>query len=136
MSSIQYTDLDPRNREFRLLTLLGRIRAGTSSQEDPIYCTLEPRSLNEGLKYYTLSYTWGSEEPSATIFIDNQPTVVRENLKNALQHIQLEGKSTTIWADAICINQRNDSEKSHQVQMMSEIYKRAVAVLVWLGHEG
>ena len=35
--------------------------------------------------------------------------------------------------DAICINQENDEEKSSQVAMMADIFKRAQRVTVWLG---
>jgi hypothetical protein len=38
-----------------------------------------------------------------------------------------------LWVDAICINQHNNQEKSHQVSMMGEIYKRDTQVLAWLG---
>jgi hypothetical protein len=37
------------------------------------------------------------------------------------------------WIDAICINQEEVAERNHQVRMMSDIYKSAVFVLVWLG---
>jgi len=35
--------------------------------------------------------------------------------------------------DALCINQEDDAEKSHQVAMMGEIYRKAETVLAWLG---
>lgn len=37
------------------------------------------------------------------------------------------------WIDAICINQKEVSERNHQVRMMSDIYKSSVFVLVWFG---
>lgn len=37
------------------------------------------------------------------------------------------------WIDAICIDQSNTLERNHQVQMMSEIYKSAQFVMIWLG---
>ncbi len=40
-----------------------------------------------------------------------------------------------MWADAICINQSDNSERSQQVRVMGEIYGRAAGVLVRLGHE-
>jgi hypothetical protein len=39
------------------------------------------------------------------------------------------------WIDALCIDQDNTSERSHQVQLMGEIYSQADWVLVWLGDE-
>jgi hypothetical protein len=38
-----------------------------------------------------------------------------------------------IWIDAICINQSNHEERNMQVKMMDLIYKKADAVLIWLG---
>lgn len=38
-----------------------------------------------------------------------------------------------LWVDAVCINQTDDSEKSHQVTMMSEIYSYTQRCLAWLG---
>jgi hypothetical protein len=40
---------------------------------------------------------------------------------------------THIWVDAICINQRNEREKSQQVRAMDKVYSNAVAVSAWLG---
>lgn len=37
-----------------------------------------------------------------------------------------------IWADALCINQQDDKEKSHQVKLMASIYSRASRVVIWL----
>ena len=37
-----------------------------------------------------------------------------------------------LWADAVCINQKDNIEKGHQVAMMNEIYKRTGQVLIWL----
>lgn len=35
--------------------------------------------------------------------------------------------------DAICINQRDNKEKSFQVNMMDRIYKKTTKCLIWLG---
>lgn len=40
-----------------------------------------------------------------------------------------------IWADAICINQDDNDEKSRQVRLMAQIYSKATYALVWLGEE-
>ncbi|PMD53878.1 HET-domain-containing protein, partial [Hyaloscypha bicolor E] len=39
----------------------------------------------------------------------------------------------SLWADAVCINQRDNKEKGHQVALMAKIYSNANCVLVWLG---
>jgi hypothetical protein len=40
-----------------------------------------------------------------------------------------------VWIEAICINQADDQEKSHQVAMMGDVYENASNVLIWLGDE-
>jgi hypothetical protein len=37
-----------------------------------------------------------------------------------------------LWVDQICINQKNDSERSHQVSFMREIYSCAEQVIICL----
>lgn len=39
------------------------------------------------------------------------------------------------WIDALCIDQDNLSERLHQVRSMSQIYKQARKILVWLGED-
>ena len=41
----------------------------------------------------------------------------------------------TLWADALCINQADDDEKSEQVRARGQIYKRADNVWAWLGEQ-
>ncbi|EPE27442.1 hypothetical protein GLAREA_04233 [Glarea lozoyensis ATCC 20868] len=41
-----------------------------------------------------------------------------------------------LWVDALCIDQSNIAERSHQVLLMETVYKKAFAVVTWLGEEG
>jgi hypothetical protein len=41
-----------------------------------------------------------------------------------------------VWADAVCINQEDATEKGHQVKRMGKVYENAEEVLVWLGNDG
>lgn len=43
--------------------------------------------------------------------------------------------SRWLWIDAICINQKDDEEKSSQVGIMRQIYERAFQTIVWLGEK-
>ena len=56
-------------------------------------------------------------------------------LATALQHLRHTYEPRVLWADAICIDQANTGEQSHQVAMMSDIYRMATKVVVWLGPE-
>lgn len=42
---------------------------------------------------------------------------------------------TYIWIDAICIDQENLAERTMQVSLMGDLYRKAKTVLVWLGYE-
>ncbi|EAA27267.2 HET-domain-containing protein [Neurospora crassa] len=93
--------------------------------------------------YKALSYEWGSppSNPSdtPTMLLDNHLIRIRQNLYDALQsilhnHHRLYGESPLyLWVDALCINQLDDWEKGHQVQLMKTIYWDAETVIVWLG---
>ncbi|KAF2854058.1 hypothetical protein T440DRAFT_544195, partial [Plenodomus tracheiphilus IPT5] len=108
--------------------------------------------------WISLSYTWGSfqkyrEERSEPItqteeyyiFLNNMQFNVTMNLWYALDNI-LAGRNEHnahievlkirhFWIDAICINQADLDERSHQVSMMGLIYSKTSAVLVWLDPE-
>lgn len=52
---------------------------------------------------------------------------------HALQRFRRRTRARILWADAVCIDQDDEKEKGHQVQMMRQIFERAQTVLVWLG---
>jgi hypothetical protein len=58
--------------------------------------------------------------------------LVSENLYLALLHLR-KRKVTSIWVDALCINQEDLCERARQVSHMDEVYRRASLVWVWLG---
>ena len=67
------------------------------------------------------------------IEIDGNVCWISKNISEALHSIRTNTNIRTIWADAICINQADDDEKSWQVGQMGMIYRRAEAVVSWLG---
>ena len=84
--------------------------------------------------YEALSYTWGSGVKTNCICLNGYACMrVTSNLYSALLDLQLESAKRSLWIDAICINQRNVSERSQQVACMHEIYSAAQRVIVWLG---
>ncbi|KAI1326194.1 heterokaryon incompatibility protein-domain-containing protein [Xylariaceae sp. FL0255] len=58
------------------------------------------------------------------------------SLGSALTEYRRRGIKNLLWVDAICINQRDDVEKTAQVRIMREIYARAKRTVIWLGREG
>ncbi|KAK8861866.1 HET-domain-containing protein [Apiospora arundinis] len=70
--------------------------------------------------FYALSYEWGDPTRTASILVDGVEVIdYRETLY--------------LWADAICINQQDISERNSQVRLMDEIYTQALKVLTWTG---
>jgi len=110
-----------------------------SGPEEIVTCTLEVVSLHKCPKYLALSYTWGDPKILKSIHINsvnnkNKRTFeVTVNLDTALRHIRQERNPVRIWADAICINQSDEIEKTGQVLLMRDIYSKSTSALVWLG---
>jgi hypothetical protein len=77
---------------------------------------------------------WGDPHKADVIFVDEQQVAVTKNLYEALRELQYSDKERTLWVDAVCINQSDDEERTHQVSQMRHIYKRASSVVVYLGH--
>ncbi|KAJ4387808.1 hypothetical protein N0V93_008410 [Gnomoniopsis smithogilvyi] len=95
------------------------------------------------VQYEALSYTWGSPADPDVAYVvseeqgqDNAPLsqlAIGQNLSQALRHLRRQDRGRRLWVDAVCINQYDEEEKNAQVTRMSEIYKGAEKVLVWLG---
>ena len=83
--------------------------------------------------FYALSYVWGDPAPVCDFEINGTTVKIGASLYAALHSIRRNTKFRVIWADALCINQSNNEEKSWQVQQMVAIYSRARATIAWLG---
>lgn len=117
------------NNAFRLLRLLG-------GEGDVVECELfHANSDYSKLRYEAVSYCWGSKQRESAILIDGKTSIVRESLIELLKHLRHSNpqKHRTIWIDAVCIDQGNNSERGHQVQQMRRIYASARRVIFWLG---
>jgi hypothetical protein len=103
--------------------------------DDDISCRLEVVSLDRLLRprYDTLSYTWGSSAKTTSIRVNQQTVEVATNLFIALRALRRTYMTVTSWADALCINQKNNAEKSKQVALMGRIYKQGQHTWVSLG---
>lgn len=122
-----YSKHSLRPREIRLVKLL----AGHWSDE--ICCELHYLYLDKPVPYKALSYAWGSPRVARTITLDGQKHRVTVNLDSALRRARQLYPDVLLWVDAICIDQANDFERSHQVASMRDIYESAEVVLIYLG---
>lgn len=126
----------------------------------PISLRMVKASLLEPPKFRALSYVWGPSKEGRRITLQVPKKVdlkgkstettasaeeeelesceidVTDNLFSALVHYRTmssEDKPAYFWIDALCINQRDNDEKSWQVAMMRDVYKSAHLVMAWLG---
>lgn len=90
--------------------------------------------------FIALSYAWAAGSSPATfpISCNGRQLWVHHNLYSALPFLarRLEANKllgVAYWVDAICINQNDDEEKTHQIRLMNKVYRKADKVLVWLG---
>ncbi|KAI0530079.1 hypothetical protein GGR58DRAFT_494730 [Xylaria digitata] len=90
-------------------------------------------SINE--KFQAMSYVWGQDLKPFILKTRQGNIGLTAPLYFGLQRLRRENTSVLIWADAICIDQGNNEEKSHQIRLMPEIFKSAEQVCVWLGEE-
>ncbi|KAH8595816.1 heterokaryon incompatibility protein-domain-containing protein [Bisporella sp. PMI_857] len=64
--------------------------------------------------------------------LDERPFYVTTNLDSALRHMHDPLRNRRVRADAICINQADDEEKSRQVSQMAEVYRHAQNTITYL----
>ncbi|GAB1316125.1 hypothetical protein MFIFM68171_06335 [Madurella fahalii] len=109
------------------------IKLNTGSQDDDtLSCNFAVAEIAALPQYTALSYVWGDASDTCPIRIDGKSLPITRSLAGALQHLA-KTPGLLVWADAVCINQKDDIEKSHQVNMMATIYSKATKVTVWLG---
>ncbi|KAH6698463.1 heterokaryon incompatibility protein-domain-containing protein, partial [Leptodontidium sp. MPI-SDFR-AT-0119] len=120
--------------------------------------TLQP-ALPSSIPYAALSYCWGSDEAVNKIYFLETDKVYTEwkgpnknaldgmvrtkmvscllvgsSLKDALETLRSRSKEAVfLWADALCINQKNLVERTAQVSRMHDVYTQAETVYIWLG---
>ena len=94
-------------------------------------CSLDHVPLSEALPFAALSYCWGELSDQVSMTVNGLRFPVTRNLHSALKRIRREGVER-VWVDAICINQQDPEERSHQIRRMGAIYQEANEVAVWL----
>lgn len=125
-----YRPLDREKGEIRLLVILRSLLP--SSQ---LHCVLRQVPLISSPQYEALSYVWGDQTTKTSIVINNEQVKIGFNLWAALFHLRRKSKRVILWCDAICINQKDKRERSHQILRMPDIYTQAQRVVIWLGEE-
>ena len=139
MTNLVYLPLD-RPQGFRLL----EIRPGAADEPlrlDLIHSVLD---MANPPSFEALSYVWGHIQSPATALIFYRPEgtveveskiTIGQNLATALKHLRHPFTARIVWADAICINQEDITERTQQVLMMADIYRLACQVVAFLEPE-
>lgn len=123
----RFGELDPSQEEIRLLSV-------APTTNDDVQCDVVTVSMNDQPNYQALSYVWGDATKTIPLRVGDSMLSITTNLKQALLHVsRLPNRCDWLWVDAICINQKDNDEKSSQVAFMREIYNKATSVLAWLG---
>lgn len=145
-STYKYEPIDKDSRQIRLLTLWPGVGfEAVKVSLDNVELEEHSRPVFEALSYQkphfeALSYAWGPPAKAESIKVkgaddDHDSLFVTQSLAQALRNLRYVDKPRMLWADAVCIDQDNVAERSHQVNRMGDMYKFAARVVVWLGPE-
>ena len=121
-----------KKSEIRVLQLLPGLHG------DPLAGHLRVLDLDTHPYYTCLSYTWGELVFNGSIDIDGKQLRTTPNLDAALRRLrrtELIDGYIEIWIDAVCIDQANIAERSHQVSMMRRIYSQCNGCIIYMGEE-
>ena len=123
MSSSIYQELNTAS-STRLVRILSNNQTSTLSLE------LNEVNLDDDPVYGAISYTWGNEQDTAFVIVNNVYVPIRQNLLNFFFHLRSQNYSRQLWVDALSIRQDNLIEKGQQVGMIGRIFRSAQKVLV------
>lgn len=128
-AATRYQYLPLQENSIRLVKIL-------PGQEPLIKCEIVYATLGQNIPLYTaLSYAWGDSHDKLAIDLGGAYMRVTVSLHGALHALRQKQQSTLVWADALCINQRDKVEQGLQVRLMPRIYSDAESVAIWLGPE-
>jgi hypothetical protein len=103
-------------------------------------CSISEINLKDG-GYQALSYEWGDPEQPFRILVRGTKhkalgyIPLTKNIFDALRDLRdcSDIESKRFWIDQICINQEDEEEKGHQVELMASVYRDASRVITYLG---
>ncbi|CAH0045027.1 unnamed protein product [Clonostachys solani] len=124
-----YSELNSSAGEVRVLKLSPADNFGAPINCNLVHIQLQSDPIEE---YEALSYVWDEPLFIHSITLNGTPHRITKNLELALRYLRSARKERTLWVDALCINQRDLSERSKQAHLIKKIYSRSKVVLAWL----
>lgn len=121
---------DEGKKQIRLLHLAPELHTAQ------LRGTLEVVALSDQPHYEALSYTWGAyaaQDRPKIVLNGSHAVELTENLTRALRRLRHRFRHRVLWIDQLCINQSDNAERGRQVSMMSDIYRAADCICIWLG---
>ncbi|KAH8669559.1 heterokaryon incompatibility protein-domain-containing protein, partial [Tricladium varicosporioides] len=122
---LEYCPVERTKSEIRLLKLHG------ANSWDIIKGSLISVPVSEAPPFEAISYRWasGNEVP---ILLDRKKFTVAGEVHKLLRTLRYRLEDRLLWLDSICIDQKNNEEKSWQIGFMNEIYSSSEKVIGWI----
>ena len=120
-------DALPKEKFIRYLVL------DPGKSEEPLSGRLVTEHIDKVPEFDAISYVWGCPEKVSQINCDGKIIHLTASLQDVLKRVRHQDAARNLWADQVCINQDDITERNHQVGLMSGIYRKASSTLVWLG---
>lgn len=125
-NSYEYEELKGE-RDIRLLEIY------PDNEQEMLRGRVYDTNLDVEDGYIAISYTWGPALKPYRVHSSVGDLPIPASLHSALKRVRSSEQSVTVWADAICIHQRNESEKVRQIKLLPVIFGQAKQVFGWVG---
>jgi Heterokaryon incompatibility protein (HET) len=137
------TDISERSYVYKPLRVnSNQIRVLELDQQagEKLSCRIRHVDLDEA-DFTCLSYPWGDSEQHYRMIVKDEngqdlgDIPLTRNLHNALRNLRDSPNVpwTIFWIDQISVNQIDQVERSHQVELMSKLYRQATRIITYLG---
>jgi hypothetical protein len=82
--------------------------------------------------YRALSYVWGTGRRRKELVTPDGTLQITFSLNKALQGLRHREKPIMLWVDAICFNQKDNTEKAQQIRLLPKIFQNAASTYAFL----
>lgn len=109
-----------QGRVIRLVDLLPGVA------DEPVSLRFLVAELGYHPEYEAVSYVWGDSTRRTSILCNGRPLEITTSLDAVFKRVRYPDRPRLLWADAVCINQQHDGERSHR-----QFPKFIVRCLLW-----